>query len=220
MNFFAHALPFLDNPFFVAGTCLPDWLSVVNRKVRARQKKAIGWTEDPNPEVAALAGGVVQHHRDDHWFHETAAFAQINLDFSCELRDRLKITDSLRTRFVGHILIEMLLDNFLDRRFPGKLQEFYSQLEQMNAANLQLAAETVTGADELQLASFLPRFLNARFIFDYRHDQSLLMRVNQVLSRIKLPLIGSEALGWLPSARERVDSNAGKLLENYVLKIA
>jgi hypothetical protein len=114
----------------------------------------------------------------------------------------------------------MLLDNFLDRRFPGKLQKFYLQLAQMNGANLQSAAETVTGATELPLASFLPRFLDARFIFDYERDESLLMRVNQVLSRINLPTIDATALEWLPSARARVNQNAGSLLQNYAINIA
>ena len=29
MNYFAHALPFLDDPYLAAGTGVPDWLSVV-----------------------------------------------------------------------------------------------------------------------------------------------------------------------------------------------
>ena len=39
MNYFAHALPFLDDdPYFVAGTGVPDWLSVADRDVRVRLK--------------------------------------------------------------------------------------------------------------------------------------------------------------------------------------
>ena len=40
MNYFAHALPFLDQPYFVAGTAVPDWLSVVDRQVRVRRRHA------------------------------------------------------------------------------------------------------------------------------------------------------------------------------------
>ena len=29
MNYFAHAIRFLDDPYFLSGTALPDWLSVV-----------------------------------------------------------------------------------------------------------------------------------------------------------------------------------------------
>ena len=32
MNYFAHALPFLDRPYFVAGTAVPDWLTVADRR--------------------------------------------------------------------------------------------------------------------------------------------------------------------------------------------
>ena len=40
MNYLAHAYQYLSDPYFVAGTNLPDWLSVVDRKVRVRAKPA------------------------------------------------------------------------------------------------------------------------------------------------------------------------------------
>jgi hypothetical protein len=40
MNYFAHARPFLDQPYFMAGTGVPDWLTVVDRRVRLRAKHA------------------------------------------------------------------------------------------------------------------------------------------------------------------------------------
>ena len=51
MNYFAHALPFLDQPYFMAGTAVPDWLTVVDRQrgfapetpvVRARRRPLCG----------------------------------------------------------------------------------------------------------------------------------------------------------------------------------
>ena len=32
MNYFAHALPFFDRPYFVAGTAAPDWLAAADRQ--------------------------------------------------------------------------------------------------------------------------------------------------------------------------------------------
>ncbi|MFO0218962.1 MAG: hypothetical protein ACK54I_06085, partial [Planctomycetota bacterium] len=118
MNFFAHSLPFLDDPWVVAGVCLPDWMSVINRRVRLRSKKVQPRTDDPDSATARVARGVVQHHADDEWFHETPEFALLNLDFSIELRQEVRLDDSLRTRFVGHILIEMLLDDWLSQSYP------------------------------------------------------------------------------------------------------
>ena len=33
MNYFAHGVRFLEDPYFLAGTAVPDWLSVVDRRV-------------------------------------------------------------------------------------------------------------------------------------------------------------------------------------------
>src|SRR3984957_18435669 len=38
MNYFAHGIRFVDRPWFLAGTALPDWLSVIDRRVRLRPK--------------------------------------------------------------------------------------------------------------------------------------------------------------------------------------
>ncbi|MFM7737817.1 MAG: hypothetical protein ACKO9H_00300, partial [Planctomycetota bacterium] len=137
MNFFAHALPWLDDPWFVAGTCLPDWMSVINRRVRLRSKKVQPRVDDSDSRTARVARGIVQHHADDEWFHETPEFAQLNLQFSVQLREDVKLDDSLRTRFVGHILIEMLLDDWLSKIYPGKLKEYYLQLERLCGRELE-----------------------------------------------------------------------------------
>ncbi len=71
MNYLAHGWPFLDDPYFLAGTAVPDWLSVADRQVRARGKQAVPLGNDDDLRVAAVARGIVQHHEDDRWFHET-----------------------------------------------------------------------------------------------------------------------------------------------------
>jgi hypothetical protein len=65
MNYFAHARPFLDQPYFMAGTGMPDWLTVVDRRVRLRAKHAEALRHDARPWVAQVAGGVLQPLRDD-----------------------------------------------------------------------------------------------------------------------------------------------------------
>ena len=82
MNYFAHARPFLDQPYFMAGTGVPDWLTVVDRRVRLRAKHAEALRHDARPWVAQVAGGVLQHLRDDARFHQTRAFAEISLELT------------------------------------------------------------------------------------------------------------------------------------------
>lgn len=216
MNFFAHSLPFLDDPWVVAGVCLPDWMSVINRRVRLRAKKVLSRVNDADWATARVARGIVQHHADDEWFHETPEFAQLNLDFSVELRQEVRLDDSLRTRFVGHILIEMLLDDWLSQSYPGKLEQYYRLLEQLPGGQLEQIVADLAGVNpagvDLPVERFLPRFRRERFLFDYGDDQRLLFRLNQVMSRVRLSELPAAMLAWLPSARRRVNELAPQLL--------
>ena len=52
---------FLDDPYFVAGTAVPDWLSVATARSASAAGTSAAAIDDPDPRVAALAGGVLQH---------------------------------------------------------------------------------------------------------------------------------------------------------------
>ncbi len=216
MNFFAHSLPFLEDSWFIAGACLPDWMSVINRRVRLRKKKVLPFVADSDSWKARVAQGIIQHHLDDDWFHETPEFVQLNLEFSLQLREEVCLNDSLRTRFVGHILIEMLLDDWLSQRYPGKLEEYYQRLDELSGARLEEIVAELAGVDRQQVdvpvERFLPRFLAERFLFDYREDSRLLYRLNQVMRRVRLPELPATMLEWFPRARERVEELAPQLL--------
>ena len=51
MNYLAHALRFLDRPYFVAGACLPDLLSVADRAVRLRSRRVEPLVESADPRM-------------------------------------------------------------------------------------------------------------------------------------------------------------------------
>ena len=61
MNYLAHGWRFVDQPYFLAGTAAPDWMSVIDRRNRLRSKAAERFVEDSDPQLAALARGVVHH---------------------------------------------------------------------------------------------------------------------------------------------------------------
>ena len=125
MNYFAHALPFLDRPYFLAGTGVPDWLMVVDRPSRLRSKHVAGFQNDPDPCVAAVAGGVLQHLRDDARFHETRAFAETSMELTARARDVLGGETGMRPAFLGHLLTELLLDAALVAEALERLTEYY-----------------------------------------------------------------------------------------------
>ena len=125
MNFLSHAMPYFDTPLVAACTAVPDWLSVVDRKIRARKRLAIQHLDSDDPSLRDVAGGVIRHIEDDRWFHGTQAFIETNMLIAVQLRDLLPGDAGFRPTFVGHILIEMLLDAFWIRDDRSIADRYY-----------------------------------------------------------------------------------------------
>jgi hypothetical protein len=213
MNYFAHALPFLDRPYYLAGTGVPDWLTVVDRPVRLRSKHAAAFVDDPDPCLAAVAGGVLQHLRDDACFHHTRTFAEISLKLSAGARDALGGETGLRPAFLGHLLAELLLDAALIADDPARLTEYYRVLEKVDARRVEAAINRMAPRPTERLATFIGLFCRERILWNYLEDDKLMVRLNQVMRRVRLaPLPGDFAV-LLPAARTLVAERKGELLE-------
>lgn len=212
MNFLSHAVPHLDQPWVIVGTALPDWLSVLDRRVRARARLARPWLESDDEALRQVAGGVIRHHEDDRWFHGTRAFAETNLQLAVELRERLPGDDGFRPSFVGHILIEILLDACWieeDRRWADR---FYQAIDSVPPERVEGCAEAITGRPVPGLGELVRRFVDARFLYDYLDHDKLLFRLNQVMRRVGLAELPPAVRDWLPEAAETVQSRRVRLL--------
>src|SRR5487761_375434 len=212
MNYFAHGRLFTDDAYFLAGTAVPDWLNVVARRVKVRSKHARPFTDDADPRMASLARGVERHHADDRWLHETRAFAELSWHFTVLVRDRLPPDDGLRPSFLGHILVELLLDACLIAERPAELDAYYRAIGCLDAAWLEAAVERMATGRPDRLGQFIPLFLSERFLWDYLDDGKLCYRLNQVLRRVGLaPLPGAFA-ELLPDMRRSVNQRRDELL--------
>ncbi|MDZ4819124.1 MAG: hypothetical protein SGJ20_09150 [Planctomycetota bacterium] len=204
MNYFAHGCRFVDDPYFLAGTAVPDWLSVVNRKVRAREKQAALLTDHEDRRVASLARGIVRHHRDDAWFHLSRAFSELSLRFAVQIRGALPGDEGFRPSFLGHIIVELLLDAILIQPDPVRLDEYYAALEKVDPALVESTVGLISGRPASGLADLIPIFLRERFLWDYSDDGKLLFRLNQVMRRVQLPALPKSFCNLLPSMRHEV----------------
>lgn len=217
MNYLAHGYRFLDDAYFLAGTAVPDWLSVVDRRVRARSRLAEPWVDASDPQVAAVARGIMQHHHDDQWFHQTLAFAELSLQFTVAIRDRLQEESrqpepGLRPSFLGHILVEILLDAALMHDQPSLLDDYYRAIDGLDAAAVVGAVNRMVTrpADALEL--LIPRFSRERFLYDYTEDGKLLRRLNQVMRRLDLAPLPDALAELFPDARRLVSERRSQLL--------
>lgn len=212
MNYFAHGVRFLDRPYFLAGTALPDWLSVVDRQVRLRARRVEPFVSgDATPE-AELAAGIMQHLRDDAWFHATPAFARVTAELTRLFRDALPPDDAHRPSFLGHIVTEMLLDAILIARDPPLLDAYYMAFAELDALRIESAVNRMARHPTDRLALFIPLFRRERFLADYQEPSRLLTRLNQILKRVTLSPLPGETESVLRAAWAIVETNAGELL--------
>jgi hypothetical protein len=211
LNYFAHGMRFVERPWFLAGTALPDWLSVVDRRVRLRHRHVQERADGSGSIDAELAAGARQHLDDDHWFHKTRAFAESTAHLAKRFRDFLGPGDNFRCGFLGHIACELLLDAVLIERHPGLLDRYYEAFAGLDGPELSAAVCRLAG-QPVDVAPWLPIFCREQFLRDYADDLRLAYRLNQVLKRVKLDPLPAGIEGPLSAGRDVVRSYADGLL--------
>ena len=198
VNYFAHALPFLDDPWMVAATGVPDMLVVADRSVRLRSKHVVPFLEHPDPTTRTVARGLLQHFRDDAAFHDSRAFAELSLELTVMSRDALGGPSGLGPRFLGHLLVELLLDAALVAEAPDRLDAYYRAMESVDGRVIQEAVNQMAPRPTERLAAMFSAIVRERFLWDYLDDARLWRRLNQVMRRVGLDALGEGFQEVLP----------------------
>src|SRR4051794_2320721 len=164
MNYFAHGFRFIGDPQMLAGTAVPDWLNVVDRSARVRRKHAAPFVNHEDPTVAAVARGIVQHHDDDSWFHSSELFTNLSLRLTLAFRQLLPEDTGFRPSFLGHIVVELLLDAALSKMFPGALDRYYEVMQSADPNQVAEAVGLMSPNAPERLGSFIGQFCEIRFL--------------------------------------------------------
>jgi hypothetical protein len=212
LNYLAHGYKYIDDPYFLAGTALPDWLSVVNRKIRVREKLAMQWIEHDDSARARFAQGVVQHHRDDEWFHQNPAFVLLNQRFLKDVRRYMPSANSMAVWFLAHVLIELLIDAALSDNDGDILETYYLAITQVPPDWIAQQVHAMTGREADRLEWMVGRFNEVQFLRDYQDDRLLLYRLNQVMQRAGLEALDENVAEFFPLARTLVRENLTELV--------
>jgi hypothetical protein len=219
MNYFAHGRRFIDNPYLLAGTATPDWLCVADRNVRVRAVRANEWVDDSDPQVAAMARGIMQHHHDDGWFHNSDAFNVLSWKLTVACREALPAEDGYRPSFLGHILVEILLDWALTRDEPELLERYYAAMQTVDPAAIERIVGRIAPQPPKRLAWFIERFCQERFLCDYADDAKLIFRLNQVMRRVQLSPLPDSFASVLTLGRELVAARSEELLQEGCVQV-
>lgn len=212
MNYYAHGCRFVERPYFLAGTAIPDWLRVSDNGVRAQSKRVTPFADGGDSPRSQIAAGILQHLADDDLFHGTGAFIQVCAQLSKMFKLSLGADDGMRPSFLGHITTELILDGILISSHPQGLEAYYDALLKIDPAVILDSVNQMTRDPATHLARLIPLFHREQFLWDYLDDARLLHRLNQVLKRVKLPPLPAETQQVLADARPIVAHWSDQLL--------
>ena len=184
MNYFAHGYRFLDDPYFMVGTALPDWLGAANRQVRVPPIRVRPWIDAVDPLTSTIARGILQHHEDDASFHVTQDFAQLNIRFAKQIKKRDPKAHEMVTPLLAHIVPELVLDAILIEEEPGLIDQYYQVMSAIDVNRVSDVVHQISGRVPTDLGRFHDIFMHEQFLRDYADDDTLCHRLRQVIHRV------------------------------------
>src|SRR5690606_10299892 len=110
---------------------------------------------------------IVRHHEDDARFHASRPFVELSLQATVCCREALAKDEGFRPSFLGHILVELLLDAMLAAEEQDRLDRYYRALESVDASSVASAVEQMAERPIERLARFIELFRSERFLLDY-----------------------------------------------------
>jgi hypothetical protein len=215
MNYLAHGYRFLDDPLFVAGTAVPDWLRVAAPRVRARARVVKATIEDSEDgPYQRFCRGILRHHADDDVFHASTAFQNIYENLARQFRKQMPDRYDHRPGLLGHIVTELLLDNEMARRDSTLLPRYYHALKSVDSDWVQASVNSIVYKPVNQLSEFIDVFREIKFLYDYADNDRLLWRLNQVIGRAGLSVLDPDVFPVFDHGRQMMTGQADALLES------
>src|SRR6185295_15446578 len=118
-----------------------------------------------------------------------------------------------RPSFLGHILVEILLDAAMIEQNPRLLDDYYAAIERVDGRLVEQAVNRMSPTRQTdRLHYFVERFSQERFLFNYADDCGLLFRLNQVMGRVGLAELPPDFVDVLAEARVMVEERKEELL--------
>ena len=181
MNFLSHFYfdRDTDNCYHVLGTVLPDLLKNADKTIVLHPEKL----HHSNPEINAMIEGWKKHLEVDRYFHSSDFF----LTHSHQLKKALlpAIENSpVKPFFLGHIALELILDNLLLTTNKITADRFYNHLEGCRAG---IIGEFLTFSglkDTSIFFRFYDDFKRSKYLYTYAETKEIAYALKRICMRV------------------------------------
>jgi hypothetical protein len=181
MNFLSHYYFDRDTTdcYFTLGTVLPDLLKNADKTIILHPEKLI----HSNPSVNSIIQGWNKHLLVDKYFHSSEFF----LIHSHQLKKELSpvITGSpVKPFFLGHIAIELILDNLLITNNKINVTDFYNHLDNCREKVIRTFLEFAGMKKPDVFFEFYDEFKSSRYLNTYINIDQITYALKRICMRV------------------------------------
>jgi hypothetical protein len=181
MNFLSHFYfdREVDDCYHILGTILPDLLKNADKTIVLHPEKL----HHSNNAVNSIISGWNKHLEVDRHFHSSGFFLQHSHKLKLLLRPVIE-GSSVKPFFLGHIAIELILDNLLLTTGKVTADVFYDHL---NGCDVAVIDDFLTFAGLKNTAvffKFFEGFKSSRYLFTYAETQQIAYALKRICMRV------------------------------------
>ncbi|MDF2432822.1 MAG: hypothetical protein JWP44_2453 [Mucilaginibacter sp.] len=181
MNFLSHFYfdRDTDNCYFILGTVLPDLLKNADKTIVIHPEKL----SHPDKDIEAIIQGWKKHLEVDRYFHSSEFF----LYHSHQLKKLLlpAIEGSpVKPFFLGHIALELILDNLLLTSYEITTKGFYDHLEGCKKAIVDKFLIFSGLTDTEVFFKFYEDFKRSRYLNSYSDTKEIAYALKRICMRV------------------------------------
>lgn len=181
MNFLSHF--YFDrtntNCFHILGTVMPDLLKNADKTIILHPEK-LSYTD---PDISSLIGGWQKHLEVDRYFHSSDFFKHHSHQLKTELLPALE-GSPVKPFFLGHIAVELILDNLLLTTNKVTVEDFYHHLDNCND---KVISEFLLfcGMERPEVfLNFFANFKKHRYLSTYANSSQVAYALKRICMRI------------------------------------
>jgi hypothetical protein len=185
MNYLTHFLidHKKDNPNYNFGLALPDLVNISRRGWRAESQSF----PVLNKNVNEIWNGYQQHFAADAQFHNSELFEKHSKRLRKEFEDQGLNQPGIRLFFVGHVLLEMLLDRHIVKTRRGIADMFYDQLNLVIYSDIESFFMAAGDTIPEKFLEFFERFKDSKYLYSYAENEGMFYALNRLLRRTGQP---------------------------------
>jgi hypothetical protein len=181
MNFLSHFYfdRETDDCYHVLGTVLPDLLKNADKTIILHPEKLV----HSNKNVKEIINGWNKHLEVDRYFHSSDFFQTHSHQLKKELAPAIE-GSPVKPFFLGHIALELILDNLLLTTQKITVDNFYGHLE---GCDNTVISEFLTFAglnDPIVFFKFYDGFKKSRYLFSYAETKEIAYALKRICMRV------------------------------------